>query len=172
MRNIDWSSKVLEGLRLARGPSQVPPEWLFHHDTGAHRATALAELLDDRLKKDGWNREIEHRTLCGAELFADSLECGRVVVIARNISQQAGRACRKRPDRVCCGARYCRALGRGADRKSNWTLPRRRRGRSNCRASPSLGARERFSCMPDRPWRQKSRVHRIGKYSYADFRIC
>src|SRR5712671_4296321 len=71
------------------GRRQVSAKWLFHHHTGTRRATTFTELLDDGLENGGGNRQVEQRMLSGAELFADSLECGGGVVIARNISQEA-----------------------------------------------------------------------------------
>src|SRR5207302_1696695 len=69
---------------------EVRPEWLLHNDARSLRdAAGLSKLLHDDAKERWRNRKIERGLPRGPERLADGLECGRVVVIAVHVAQQA-----------------------------------------------------------------------------------
>ena len=108
---------------LRRG--EVGAERLFDDDARAVGAARLGQLFHDQPEQRGRDGEVVRRPLRRAELFADGLERGRVVVVAVDIAQQAAQLVERRRIEAAVLSRGCRAPGPGAGRGSSRPWPRR-----------------------------------------------
>ena len=126
MRKIAGSSKAPSRIRLsACAEARSWPNGFSMMTRAPFGAARLGQLLDDQPEQRGRDGEVVRRPLGGAELLADGLERRRVVVVAVDVAQQAGTACRTPPDRARRASPGCRAPGPEAGRASSRPWPRR-----------------------------------------------
>ena len=112
MRKMADSSKVDSRIRLRLcAEAKISTERLFDDDARIGGAARFGQLFHDQSEQHGRDGEIVRRSLRRAQLLADGLKRGRIVVVAVNIPQQAGSAGRTPPHRAPRGARGYRAPG-------------------------------------------------------------
>ena len=83
---------LVQFLGQGAGGGSVISERLLHHDPPRRGQASLGQALDDRAEQEGWDLQVEHRTVGALDRLGDPLVGRRVAEVALHVRQSCREA--------------------------------------------------------------------------------